>query len=129
MPRSLPDGSRIDIMYPLGVKAYNESMGSVDLADQMRRFYTCTHKSSHRWYIRLFWFLIDLAIDNAFVIESFRPDGMPTPLRQVNKDFHEELATELISKFNSRQRGGRQAQNAPAWLVQRHFPVYLGTDS
>ena len=33
-------------MCPDAVKAYNEHMGGVDLADQMRRFYTCTHKSS-----------------------------------------------------------------------------------
>ena len=28
------------------VKAYNESMGGVDLVDQICRFYTCTNKLS-----------------------------------------------------------------------------------
>ena len=51
-------------------------MGGVDLADQMHRFYTCTHKSPRRWYLWLFWFLLDLAIDIAFILECYsRPIG------------------------------------------------------
>ena len=37
--------------------------------------------------------------------------------------------TELLSMHSSRTRAGRQAQNAPAWLMQRHFPDILGTTS
>ena len=125
VPRGMSDGTRTQIACPEAVKAYNENMGGVDLADQMRRFYTCTHRSSRRWYLRLFWFLVDLAIDNALILESFRPDQR----RRKNKDFRKELATELLSKYISRQRAGRQAQNAPARLLQRHFPDNLGTDS
>ena len=100
-------------------------MGSVDLADQMRRFYTCTHKSSHR----LFWFLVDLAIDNAFVLECIIRERTPGLHKRKNKNFHKELATELLSKHNSRLQPGCQVQNAPARLMQRHFPVNLGIDS
>jgi len=127
VPRGLSDGTRINVSCPHGVMAYNESMGGVDLADQMRRFYTCSRKSSQRWYLRLFWFLLDVAIDNAFILESFRPDRTPAPRRRTHKDFREELATELLSKFSSRKHSGRQVQDAPARLVQRHFPKHLGT--
>ena len=34
--RRLPDGSCIDVACPLTVKLYNQNMGGVDLADQMR---------------------------------------------------------------------------------------------
>ena len=104
-------------------------MGGVDLADQMRRFYTCTHKSSRKWYFRLFWFLVDLAIDNAFVLECWFCDRTPGQTRRKNKAFRKELATELLSKYRSRKNPGRQVQNAPARLMQRHFPDNLGTDS
>ena len=124
VPKGLPDGSRVQITCPRGVKAYNEHMGGVDLADQMRRFYTCTHKSSRRWYLRLFWFLLDLAIDNAFILECC---SLPTRSRRKSKQFRKELATHLLGLHSSRQHAGRQAQNAPR-LVQRHFPKYLGTD-
>ena len=123
VPRGLPDGTSIRVDCPEAVKAYNENMGGVDLADQMRRFYTCTHKSSRRWYLRLFWFLLDVAVDNAFILEcSLRPAGG----RRKSKEFRKELATHLLSRHNSRQRAGRQVQNAPARLLQRHFPKYLG---
>ena len=73
VPRGLWDGSRTMVSCPEAVKAYNEHMGGVDLADQMRRFYTCTHK----WYFWLFWFLLDLAIDNAYVLECWTRDRTP----------------------------------------------------
>ena len=126
VPRGLSDGTLTRIACPQAVKAYNENMGGVDLAGQMHMFYTCTHKS-HRWYLRLFWFLVDLAVDNAFILESFRRDRMPAQCKRKNKDFRKELATELLSKYSSQQCSGRQVQNAPAWLMQRHFPDHLVT--
>ena len=54
-------------------------MGGVDLADQIHRFYTCSHKSSCQWYLRLFWFLVDVTVDNVFVLETFRPDSTVAP--------------------------------------------------
>ena len=128
VPRSLSDGTRVEIDCPLGVEAYNKNMGGVDLADQMRRFYTCTHKSSRKWYYRLFWFCLDLAVDNAYILECCVRDREPALPRRTNKQFRKELASELLSKYNSRQRSGRQAQNAPARLLQRHFPDKLEND-
>ena len=46
--RGLTDGTRINVCCPAAVKAYNSNMGGVDLADQIRRFYTSSHKSSRR---------------------------------------------------------------------------------
>ena len=43
-------------------------VGGIDLANQMYKFYTCTHKSLHQWYLQLFG-LVDLAIDNAYISE------------------------------------------------------------
>ena len=76
-----------------------------------------------KWYFRLFWFLVDLAIDNAFVLECWFHD------MRKNKQFRKELAMELLSKYSSRKIIGRQVQDAPARLMQRHFPDNLGTDS
>ena len=66
--RRLPDGSCIDVACPLAVKLYNQNMGGVDLADQMRKSYACTRRSRTRWYMRLFWFFLDLAIINAYIL-------------------------------------------------------------
>ena len=69
--RKRNDGLIIQISCPEVVKAYTQNMGGVDLADQMRTFYTCTHKSSHRWYLRLFWFLVDVAIAVQRTVASY----------------------------------------------------------
>lgn len=120
--RKLRSGSSIRVPCPPAVVAYNEHMGGVDLADQIRRFNSCTHKSSRRWYLRLFWFVLDLAIDNAFVLQcqfnsSTKGKGI--------KGFREELATDLLSTYKCRQRSGRQTQERPARCVERHFPARL----
>ena len=128
LPRGLPDGTRTQVSCPQAVKAYNENMGGVDLADQMRRFYTCTHKSSRRWYLRLFWFLVDLAVDNAYILECCMREKTGLS-RRTNLIFRKKLATELLSMHSSRSHSGRQAQNVPARLVQWHFPAKLGSDS
>ena len=93
--RGLTDGTRINVTCPAAVKAYNSNMGGVDLADQICRFYTSSHKSSRRWYLRLFWFLLDLAVDNAFILAKKE--------QYTIKQFREELATELIGKFHGQQ--------------------------
>ena len=78
------DGSHVQVICPEAVKAYNEHMGGVDLADQMRRLYTCTHKSSRKWYFWLFWFLVDLTVDNAYVLECWFRDRTPGQGRHKN---------------------------------------------
>ena len=128
--RSLRDGSSVSVPCPPAVVAYNQSMGGVDLADQTLRFHTCTHKSSRRWYLRLFWFALDLAIDNAYTLECC---FAPVNDRRTIKSFREELATKLLCQHSSRQHGGRQSQalppQSPARLEERHFIENLGTDS
>ena len=70
-----------------------------------------------------------MAIDNAYVLECCFRDRTPGQSRCKSKLFRKELATELLSKYNSRKNPGRQVQNAPARLLQQHFPDNLGTDS
>ena len=82
-----------------------------------------------KWYFRLFWLLVDLAVDNAFVLECWFCDRTPGLVRHKNKQLCKELITELLSKYSSRRYAGRQVQDAPARLMQRHFPDNLGTDS
>ena len=112
--RRLPDGSCIDVACPLAVKLYNQNMGGVDLADQMRKSYACTRRSRTRWYMRLFWFFLDLAIINAYILESVSPNHVPPIARtgQQKKqyrsqlDFRKQLVTELIGDHSSRASRG-----------------------
>ena len=115
------DGSQTQVSCPSAVKHYNANMGGVDLADQKRKAYTCTKKSK-KWYMRLFWYLIDIAIVNAHILEAESPNHSARP----QKDFRVELASDLLSCHSSRKKRGRPSDASPsARYNERHFPVEL----
>lgn len=119
--RKNPDGSRSDVKCPSSVKLYNANMGGVDLADQKRKMYSCTRKSK-KWYMRLFWYLVDIAIVNSHILESESTNHATRP----QKDFRLELATQLLSYHSSRRKRGRPSGASPsARYNERHFPIEL----
>ena len=48
---------------------YTAHVGGVDRADQPRSFY-CSGWQSKKWYRYIFWFLCNVSVCNAFVLES-----------------------------------------------------------
>ena len=133
--RRLPDGSSIDVACPLAVKLYNQNMGGVDLADQLRKSYTCTRKSRTRWYMRLFWFFLDLSITNAYILESVSPNHVP-PIARTGRqkkryrsqlEFRKQLVTQLIGDHSSRGSRGRPpiARRRVSDPTRPHFPEVL----
>ena len=83
-----------EVPRPVVIDLYNSCMGGVDRADQLREYYS-VGRSSSKWYRYIFWFLIDVAICNAFVLCNYRrlSQGMGK-LRQLK--FRTELAKQLI---------------------------------
>lgn len=62
---TMKDGSKLTTKCPPVVKDYNDFMGGVDLAD--RSLYNVDRKSS-KWWMRIFWGLLDITFVNAYVI-------------------------------------------------------------
>lgn len=121
--RKNSDGSRTDVTCPSSVKLYNANMGGVDLADQKRKLYTCTRKST-KWYMRLFWYLVDMAIVNAHILEC----ESQNETKRSQKDFRLELASHLMSCHSSRKKRGRPSDASPIIrFTERHFPSELTT--
>ena len=58
---------RKDILCTQIVKQYNKSMGEVDLADMLIALYRIPCKTK-RWYQKLFWYLVDIAKKNAWLL-------------------------------------------------------------
>ena len=52
---------------PQIVKAYNKRMGAVDLADILIALYRISVKLE-RWYIKIFWYLVAIAIVNGWIL-------------------------------------------------------------
>ena len=116
--RKNSDGSRTDVPCPSSVKLYNMNMGGVDLADQKRKAYSCTRKST-KWYMRLFWYLVDIAIVNGHILQlesgNYRKLSQKDfqCRKQSQKDLRLELASHLISCHSSRRKRGRPSDASP----------------
>lgn len=67
--RTQHDGSKITIKCPVVIKDYNNFMGGVDKADQLKALYNIDRKSK-KWWHRLFWGVIDILFVNSFVINN-----------------------------------------------------------
>ena len=66
------------VPYPKVVKLYNSSMGGVDLMDQCIATYRLHRKSSVRFYLCIFFDLMDITCVNSYLIYSMKdPNKLP----------------------------------------------------
>lgn len=97
--RKKKDGTYAEVRCPSAIIAYVKNMRGVDRNDQLRQYYNVRTKS-RKFYKYIYWFLLDMAITNAFIIFRVNTKTKPPSLRQ----FHLQLAKELIGDYNSRKR-------------------------
>ena len=79
-------------------------MGGVDMADALRRVHSCMRKTKNKWYMRLFWFLLDTCVVNACILRKKSPNH-PRSISQLN--FVVQLAQELIEQNDSQKTVGK----------------------
>ena len=95
-------------------------MGGVDLSDlsdQKRKTLYCSRKSI-KWYMRLFWFVVDIYVVNAHIIEQKSHHHK----KRTQKAFRLALGSELLKVANARKRQGRPRKSpAAVRLTERHF--------
>ena len=60
------------VLCPKVVKLYNSGMGGVDLMDQRTAAYCLDRKSSVRFYLRIFFDLMDIAGVNSYLIYNMK---------------------------------------------------------
>ena len=107
--RKNPDGSCVQVKCPDIVSQYNRHMGGVDLLDQLKCYY-CYDRKSKRWWLRLFFHLLDLCVVNAFILYkhcyniNFHPPLVYHPKTQLV--FRTELIDQLVNHFTSRRQTG-----------------------
>lgn len=92
---------RVDLERPYAVKEYNEFMGGGDLSDMLIELYRINFKS-RKWYIRIFLYLIDLSVVNAWIlyrrVKSITKSGKPMSLCDFKDDISAGLMTMAINK-------------------------------
>lgn len=102
----------IDVQCPQIIKVYNRHMGGVDLMDAHIGRHHIQLKS-RKWYFRLFYHMIDMAVVNAWILHS----SISGVKKMTQKDFRIELATTLckIGSVETPKRGRPTSsqQNVP----------------
>nr|CAH7718955.1 unnamed protein product [Callosobruchus chinensis]CAI5818917.1 unnamed protein product [Callosobruchus analis]CAH7726829.1 unnamed protein product [Callosobruchus chinensis]CAH7733976.1 unnamed protein product [Callosobruchus chinensis]CAH7741215.1 unnamed protein product [Callosobruchus chinensis] len=104
--RTNAKGEKEEVPCPVAVSDYNKYMGGVDKMDQMIERYSVVRKS-RRWWMKIFFYFIDVAICNSFVIykSSVTANGKKPISHLV---FRSILVNELIGTFSSKQKKGYQ---------------------
>lgn len=117
------DGSRTEVDSPQAITFYNMYMGGVDRGDQLRGYYRCRVKS-RKVYKYIFYFLLDVAITNAFILHR----GWSGSNKITIKMFRTQLAKEIINNYCTRRRAGRVASLIRP-LPFFHFPMKIPSTS
>lgn len=88
------DGTSVQVPCPVMLTDYNKNMNFVDKFDQLRACYGIDRKS-HKWWHRIFFFFIDAAVVNAFIINTL----LATTPKLTMKDFRRQVSEGLISNI------------------------------
>ena len=109
---------------------YNRYKNGVDVSDQLQASYN-TYLKSFKWWIRLFYFLLDIAIVNSYILAKiFTPD-------LTHLQFRLNLINELFRRYPLKKGEKRKACDEASTPVKRvcqvlppirlsqqsHFPV------
>ena len=80
------------------IKMYNASMGGVDVIDQKSAACRLSRKSKIRFYWRIFFDLIDIAIVNSYIVYAKLGNSISL------LDFKIIVSKSLIERYSNRQR-------------------------
>ncbi|KAH3797952.1 piggyBac transposable element-derived protein 4-like [Dreissena polymorpha] len=101
--RKTRSGEVHEVQAPRTIPEYNQNMNGVDHADQMRTEYP-TFRTSRKWWTYMFFFLLDTAITNGYVVMRESPfhqqksrNGKPKDRTVL--DFRMNLSRQLIGDY------------------------------
>ena len=55
---------------PNAVHHYNQFIGGVDVKDQRKVTHQFSHRSSHKYYLRLVFDIVDIGVNNAAIVQE-----------------------------------------------------------
>ena len=123
---NVKDKSRVKVSRPAIVYEYNRHMGGVNLADMLVEMCR-THLWTRKWYMRIFWWLIDTAVCNSWLL--FRSDIKALTLRRdepmILRIFRSEAAAGLYASARvmpqlKRGRPSADVEASPSPIVSHN---------
>ena len=115
------------VSIPAPFRKYNTFMGGVDLNDQYRSYYP-SGRTGKKWWRYIFWFLLDVSICNAMVLEKLSSHAATGRKRRGLLQYKLQLAKELIGGFCGRKRypsQKRQCSLADSAIAVSNLPGHL----
>ena len=110
-----------DVHRPVLITDYNTHMGGVDRMDQMLTYYSAGRKTI-KWYKRLFWRIVDMAIVNSFILYNLCHRDKPL----TQKQFRLVIADALVQDFMNAKASPRTEviSGSPTERLRgKHFPI------
>ena len=130
-------GGREEVEKPQAVVEYNKYMGGVDRGDQLLSYYGFPHRTV-KWWRRAFYYLLDAAIVNSYILYTKTTQGRRLSHEQYRIALAKQLLTAASSSAPPAASSGEQ-QPTPALshrqqrsiqplarLTERHFPTQIG---
>lgn len=105
-------GESVAVKCPLPILQYTARMGGVDRFDQQRGWYSVSRRS-RKWWMRLFFFLIDAALVNSYILYSSVAAGNAVSTLQ----FRSTLFRQLVAGFSARKR--KSSLEGSSWIRRR----------
>ena len=91
--------TKLPVPCPDVIKMYNQGMGGIDLVDQRTVTYHVDRKSSITFYLRIFFYLMEVVCVNAFIVYNMMHQNELTLL-----DYKTIVSAHLIGRYTSRSR-------------------------
>ena len=101
---------------PWTVSLCNKYIWGVDVYDSRRKTYSCSHKSK-KWWMRIYYFLLDTAITNAHVLYK---DSLRTK-KTTHQEFVFSMIIHLLGAHSSRKWQSCSQPPPAGCLQRRHF--------
>ena len=125
-PKGLKD--KTNIPCPSMIVDYNQHMGGVDLMDQHISYYSMSGRKTLKWWKKVLWRLLDIAIINAWIIfKSNFPDSSINSQKLFRLKLVEEMVQPLLTLRSSPMcptyiHGKGRSTVEESRLIGKHFP-------
>ena len=116
---------KVKVTCPSVIQEYNQFMGGVDLSDQMKITYEVDRRSKFRFYLRVFFDFLDIAVVNSKIVYN----KIESALSSSSLDFRYSIAQTMIRKFSSRKRAvplsrPLKRSRGPSFDIVDHLPDF-----
>ncbi|KAJ4448708.1 hypothetical protein ANN_00099 [Periplaneta americana] len=117
-------GRRNEVVKPVAVFAYNDTMGGVDKVDQHIANNPLPRKRGKKYYKKIFFHLLDLAVWNAFILFK-KHGGKKNALDFRVAAIESIFACHRREEFSPKAAGRPSTKATPLRLIGRHFPSMI----